>query len=82
MEKIFKITLEAARVNARLRQREAAEKLGITVETLRNYEVGRTSPTVEMADKLCTLYNVPRENINFFCKRSSLKALVNSSKAN
>lgn len=65
MSEIIKISLKAARVNADLEQREAAKKLGITVETLRNYETGKTSPTMEMAAKICAVYNFPQEHINF-----------------
>lgn len=67
MAKEFKISLEAARVNANFNQREAAKRLGISKETLRNYETGKTSPTIEMASKICALYQVPQENINFLC---------------
>ena len=67
MEKDFKISLEAARVNANLSQREASEKLGLSKETLRNYETGKTSPTIEMAVRMCSLYHVPQEHINFLC---------------
>ena len=45
---IPKITLEAARVNAHLTQREAAKKLDISIATLQNYESGKTTPNWNM----------------------------------
>lgn len=56
---IFQISLAAARVNARLRQKDAAIKLGVTEKTLGNYESGKTvipGPTLQRAAKL---YNIP-----------------------
>ena len=70
MSETLKITLEAARVNAHLKQREAAEKLNISVETLRNYETGKSSPTIEMTNRLCALYQFPAENINFLYRQN------------
>lgn len=60
-----RVTLEAARVNAHLLQRDAAEKLGISVETLRSYETGKTSPTMEMVEKISRVYQFPSEYIFF-----------------
>ena len=62
---IPKITLKAARANARLTQKEAAEKLGISVETLANYEKGRSFPDVIMLKKIETLYGVGYDGLIF-----------------
>lgn len=59
------VTLKAARVNAELTQREAAEKLGISKQTLANYEMYRTKPDIEMADKMVALYGLPVDAIIF-----------------
>lgn len=61
------ITLKAARVNAGLTQKEAAEKLGIALDTLINYEAGRTFPAVPTIQKIESLYNVSYNEINFLC---------------
>lgn len=53
------ITLKAARVNKGMQQQEAAVKLGITVDTLRNWETGRTFPNVPQVKKIEELYGVP-----------------------
>jgi transcriptional regulator with XRE-family HTH domain len=59
------ITLKAARVNAQLTQVEAAKQLGIAVDTLRQYEAGRTFPDVPLIQKIERLYNVSYNDINF-----------------
>lgn len=53
-----KITLKAARVNAHLTQTEAADKIGVAVSTLRNWEAGKTFPNKPKIDKLCEVYGV------------------------
>lgn len=62
---IHKITLEAARVNANLTQREAAKRLGCTRATLQNYEKGRTVPDWNMVRKIEEVYSYPADHINF-----------------
>ena len=62
---IPKITLKAARVNAGLSQRLAAEKLGCNVATLQNYEAGKTIPSWDMVKLIETVYQYPADFINF-----------------
>ena len=62
---IPKISMEAARVNARLTQSQAAAKLGITPETLRRYEKGKSSPSMQTVEKLCSIYQYPQDYIFF-----------------
>ena len=62
------ITLKAARVNAGLTQREAAKMLGISSNTLVNYEKYRTKPDVEFGKKIADLYGTTVDNIIFFAK--------------
>lgn len=68
----MKITIEAARVNARLKQKEAADKIGVTVQTLLNWEKGRTVPTIDNAIKMCEVYGIDLEYLNFFKPESIL----------
>ncbi len=56
----LKISLPAARVNAELTQQKAAEAMGVTKETLRNWETGRTKLSVEAFMKMCKLYGMPQ----------------------
>ena len=60
-----KITLKAARVNAGLTQQEAAEKLGISYQTLSRYEGESGSVRQDMLKKMSELYDMPIEFIFF-----------------
>jgi len=60
------ITLKAARVNAEMSQTEAANRLGISKNTLCNYENYRTIPDIEMSKKIAALYNWSVNDIIFF----------------
>lgn len=60
-----KFSLRAARVNADLKQTEASEKLGIAPKTLIGYERGYRSPTIDVVMKMCELYNVGIDQLNF-----------------
>ena len=59
------ISLRAARVNAGLTQKEATLKLGISKETLQNYEKGITAPTMQRVDEISELYHYPKDYIFF-----------------
>lgn len=58
-----KITLKAARINAGLSQSEAAEKMGVNVMTVSNWETGKTIPDVGDFKRLCELYRWPENGI-------------------
>lgn len=60
-----RITLTAARVNAGYSQKRAAELLGISNKTLCNWENGKTFPDQPMIEKICNLYGVTYDMINF-----------------
>jgi len=60
------ISLKAARVNAGLTQKEAAEALKIDRGTLIKYEAYKSMPNVEMARRIAELYALPSDNIKFF----------------
>ena len=60
-----KITLSAARVNAGYSQKAAAKLLNISNKTLCSWEKGKTFPEQPMIDKLCELYGVTYDMINF-----------------
>ena len=63
MSKLPKITIKAARVNAGLTQKEAAERLGIAYQTLSSYEKNNESIRLEVLEKMCSLYGIPMEYI-------------------
>lgn len=68
---MYKVTLEAARVNAHLSQREAAKKLSISNKTLCKWENGASYPPANKLAEMCVLYAVPYDNL-IFCSINSL----------
>lgn len=61
----IRITLKAARVNAGLSQKDSAKKLGISRQTLINYEAGTTIPNWDRVKKMEALYGIPADHIFF-----------------
>lgn len=59
------ISLAAARQNAGLNQKEAAEALNVNQTTLLKWEKHVTEPKISQARKLSELYRIPLENIFF-----------------
>ena len=59
------ITLKAARINRGYTQVEAAQKLGISPDTLGNYERGKHFPDVPIIEKIENLYGVEYKDIFF-----------------
>ena len=70
---MFKITLEAARRNAGLTQKEAAKELKISNTTLGKWERGESFPTADKIPEICGLYAIHYDHIDFLPDRS-LKA--------
>lgn len=62
------IHLKAARVNANLTQAEAAESLGISKNTLANYEMYRTIPDIELSKRIANLYGLTVDDIIFYAR--------------
>ena len=67
---MFKISLEAARVNAGLSQKEVAKKLNVSNKTISNWENGKTFPSAEKITELCSLYGTSFDNLNFLPNNS------------
>lgn len=59
----IKITMAAARVNARLTQAELAEKLNVRKETLNGWENGKTEPPASAIRTLSELSGIPMDFI-------------------
>ena len=59
------ITLKAARVNAKVTQKEAARLLEISKSTLASYEMYKTIPGIDMAKKIAALYGLEVDGIIF-----------------
>ena len=59
----LRIELKALRVNAHLNQREAAERAGVTRETIQNWENYRTFPNASQLIKLAGIYKCTIDDI-------------------
>lgn len=60
-----RITLRAARHNAGLTQREAAELLGVIPLTVSDWEVGKYKPTQERRPLIAAIYGLPQDFIDW-----------------
>ncbi len=66
--KLPKLTLIAARKNVGLTQVNAAKMLKVSVTTLKNWEKGATYPNQPEIERICHLYNVCYDCLNFLPK--------------
>ena len=62
----MKLTLKALRTNKGYSQEKASVLIGISVETLANYEKGITYPDIPVLKKIEEVYETSYDNINFF----------------
>lgn len=60
-----KMSLKALRINADYTQAVAAKKIGVTQKTLSNWENGITYPNQKQIEKICFVYGVSYDCINF-----------------
>ena len=67
----IKVTLEAARVNAKLTQDEKEKRLHVTKQTLVNWEKYRSEPTVSQAREISEIVDMPLDCIIFMPKKSN-----------
>lgn len=58
-----KINLAAVRTNADKTQREWADILGVSVQTVGNWETGKTSPDLQTVRKMSELSGIPLDFI-------------------
>ena len=59
----MQISLAAARVNARMTQKEVAKHMQVSNNTILAWEKGKTEPSISQARKLSELYNMPYDLI-------------------
>ena len=64
-----KITLAAARYNAGFTQESAAKKIGVSKNTLNNWENGKNMPSWEMVKKIEETYRWPSDMLNFLPRK-------------
>lgn len=61
----MKFTLKALRINKRLSQDEAARLIGVSTDTLSNYERGITYPDVPIIKNIEKVYGIEYKDIIF-----------------
>lgn len=65
-----KLTLRAIRVNLGLSLDEASTLIGVSKDTLSNYERGETYPDVPIIKRIEDVYNISYDKINFLVKNT------------
>lgn len=60
-----RVTLKTAREMRKMTQEEAAKSIGISTDTLGNYERGKSYPDIPVLRKIEALYGVPYEQLIF-----------------
>ena len=59
------ITLKAARINKGLTQLEASKMIGVTEDTIGNWERARSFPNVPQIRKIEEIYGIPYHELIF-----------------
>lgn len=65
------ITIKAARVNAGLTQKEAAQKLGVSEDVVSNWERGLTVPRIDQIPAIEAAYGLRYNQIRFFAPKNN-----------
>ena len=60
----YKISMAAARVNAKMTQEEVASKMHVTKQTIVNWEVGRVIPKPAQFKMFCDIVGAPEDAIS------------------
>lgn len=68
----FKVTIAAARVNARKTQSEVASALHVGKQTVWAWENGKSSPSVEKAQEFCDFCKIPFDRVTFLRERNAI----------
>lgn len=61
----LQISISAARENAQLTQLEVAKRMGVSKQTIVNWEKYRQTPSVKQAKELSLIFGIPLDNIRF-----------------
>lgn len=59
----YKFTLKQARQLKGLRLQDAADKMGVHLQTIRNWELGITKIGAQNLSKLCQVYGINQANV-------------------
>mgnify|MGYP005781963475 FL=1 len=60
-----RFTLKTAREMKKLTQEEASKQIGVSVDTLGNYERGKSYPDIPVLRRIEEVYGVPYEQLIF-----------------
>lgn len=66
------MTLKAARINKGLTQAQAADKIGINIDTLSNYERGKSYPDVPVIKRIEEVYETSYSELIFLPRNYGL----------
>ena len=61
----MKMSLKALRINKGLTQKAAADEIGVGLATLKNWEAAKTFPNQPQIERICAVYGVTYDCINF-----------------
>ena len=67
----IRISMAAARVNAKMTQDDVAKAMHVSKQTVVNWESGATQPKIEQGERLSALYGIPYQNIIFVQKETN-----------
>lgn len=59
----MQVSMKAMRVNSEMKQSDVAERLGVTVKTLQNWENGVSAPDAIQFAQLCRIFGCSRDDI-------------------
>ena len=59
----MKVSLAAARVNAKLTQEQVAHQMSVDKSTVSKWENGKTAPKADQFSELCSLYGCTMDDI-------------------
>lgn len=59
------ITLKAARVNVGMTQAEAAKAIGVSKDSISNWERGKTYPSISLLSRIEEVYGITYKDIIF-----------------
>lgn len=67
----IRISMAAARVNAKMTQDDVAKTMHVSKQTVVNWENGITQPKIEQGEQLSRIYGIPYQNIIFVQKETN-----------
>ena len=66
------LTLRAVRINKGWSLEEASVKIGVSKDTLSNWERGETYPNIPQLERILDVYSIKYESINFLLDNTDL----------